>query len=73
MNNNPIHLNHDEILALIKLIFFTKFESDDLAALLYAGSPPINSALEKMLRSHPFYRDRLDVFGQISDESLEFV
>lgn len=73
MSDNAIHLNHDEMLALIKLIFFIKFESDDAESLLYAGSASINSALAKMLQSHPFYQNRLDAFGSISPESLAWV
>ncbi|QIW15757.1 hypothetical protein A4G20_05140 [Pasteurellaceae bacterium RH1A] len=73
LSDNSKSLNNDEILAIIRLIFFIKFEADDPELLIYAGSPTINSALEKMLLSHPFYKDRMEHFGQLNQESLDFV
>lgn len=73
VNTNSVNLSNDEILALIKLIFYIKFESGDSELLIYAGSPLVNSALEKMLSNHPFYKNRFKDFGKINQDSLGFV
>lgn len=69
-----ISLTHDEINALIKLILYIKFESDDVETLIYSGSPFINSVLKKMLHEHIYYKDRLDMFSQkLSDIDKKFI
>lgn len=44
----PIYLTQGEINALQKALLFLKFESEETASLLYAGSPLLNSVLEKV-------------------------
>lgn len=69
-----IALTHDEINALIKLILYIKFESDDVDTLIYSGSPFINSVLKKILHEHIYYKDRLDMFSQkLSDTDKNFI
>lgn len=68
---NKSFLTNDELLALIKLILFTKFESQDTESSLFAGSESINSALEKLLNRHPFYQNKnTDFFGKLPTECL---
>ncbi|WP_339239783.1 hypothetical protein MKX40_04630 [Paenibacillus sp. FSL R5-0517] len=43
-----VYLTQGEINALQKAILFLKFESEETASLLYAGSPLLNSVLEKV-------------------------
>lgn len=69
-----IQLANDEILALIKLILFTKFESEDSESSLFSGSESINSALQKLLNHHPFYQDKnVDFFGKLPQEYLTVI
>lgn len=67
------HLTDEEKLALIKLIFYIKFESEEPESLFYAGSHLINSALEKLLKTHPLYQKRLNFYGQIPEEHLNLL
>jgi hypothetical protein len=74
MIQNENNFTDSEILALIKLILYVKFESEDTESLLYAGSDLLNTALEKMLRQHPYYRDRgLSFFGKLPKENIDFI
>ncbi|MDR6718682.1 hypothetical protein [Paenibacillus sp. 2003] len=56
----PIYLTQGEINALQKAILFLKFESGETDSLLYAGSPLLNSVLEKV-------RD-VSAFGEYAKE-----
>ena len=74
MIEQNVDLSNDEILALIKLILYVKFEDEDLESLFYAGSSLINSALEKMIKRHPYYRDKeSNFFGNLPKENLNFL
>ncbi|WP_339303899.1 hypothetical protein [Paenibacillus sp. FSL R5-0519] len=55
-----VYLTQGEINALQKAILFLKFESEETASLLYAGSPLLNSVLEKV-------RD-VSAFGEYAKE-----
>ncbi|KQY90222.1 hypothetical protein ASD24_25330 [Paenibacillus sp. Root52] len=46
-STRPIHLTQGEINALEKAIMYLKFECNETDSLLYAGSPLLNSVLEK--------------------------
>lgn len=66
-----VNLTNDETLALIKLILFIKFESQDSESSLFAGSESVNSALQKLLNQHPFYQNKTtDFFGELPSENL---
>nr|WP_145405937.1 hypothetical protein [Paenibacillus xylanexedens] len=43
-----VYLTQGEIHAIQKALLFLKFECEETASLLYAGSPLLNSALSKM-------------------------
>lgn len=43
-----VHLTQGEIHAIQKALLFLKFECEETASLLYAGSPLLNSTLNKM-------------------------
>lgn len=45
----PVHLTQGEINALQKALLYLKFECEETDSLLYAGSPLLNSVLEKVL------------------------
>ena len=53
MGNAAVALTPNEADALIRLVLYAKFETRDADSLLFAGSPFVNSALEKLLHSHP--------------------
>ncbi|HFC6388900.1 TPA: hypothetical protein ACFNMI_002001 [Neisseria bacilliformis] len=55
MENAAVALTPNEADALIRLVLYAKFETRDADSLLFAGSPFVNSALEKLLHSHPLY------------------
>ncbi|WP_405155304.1 hypothetical protein [Paenibacillus sp. FSL K6-0108] len=44
----PVHLTQGEINALQKALLYLKFECEETDSLLYAGSPLLNSVLEKV-------------------------
>ncbi|QOS76989.1 hypothetical protein JNUCC31_19450 [Paenibacillus sp. JNUCC31] len=50
----PIHLTQGEINALQKALLYLKFECEENDSLLYAGSPLLNSVLEKVLKVSAF-------------------
>ena len=50
----PIYLTQGEINALQKAIMFLKFECEETDSLLYAGSPLLNSVLEKVRDAHDY-------------------
>ncbi|PYY31200.1 hypothetical protein [Paenibacillus illinoisensis] len=50
----PVYLTQGEINALQKAIMFLKFECEETDSLLYAGSPLLNSVLEKVRDAHDY-------------------
>ncbi|MFS0870947.1 hypothetical protein [Paenibacillus xylanilyticus] len=50
----PVYLTQGEINALQKAIMFLKFECEETDSLLYAGSPLLNSVLEKVRDANAF-------------------
>ncbi|MEK4662403.1 hypothetical protein MHH93_10920 [Priestia sp. FSL H7-0729] len=55
-----VYLTQGEMQAIQKALLFLKFESEETASLLYAGSPLLNSVLEKV-------RD-VSTFGEYAKE-----
>lgn len=52
---NAVALTPNEADALIRLVLYAKFETPDEDSLLFAGSPFVNAALEKLPHAHPLY------------------
>ncbi|URQ61415.1 hypothetical protein LQ939_03470 [Pantoea alhagi] len=50
-----IIITNEELNALKKAIFYLKFECEDVDSLLYAGSPYINTFLEKIIEMDELY------------------
>lgn len=57
----PVYLTQGEMNALRKAIMYLKFECEETDSLLYAGSPLLNSVLEKAL-SADVYREFAESF-----------
>lgn len=57
----PVYLTQSEINALRKAIMYLKFECEETDSLLYAGSPLLNSVLEKALGAD-VYREFAESF-----------
>ncbi|MGQ8875428.1 hypothetical protein [Paenibacillus sp. TSA_86.1] len=55
-----VHLTQGELHAIQKALLFLKFECEETASLLYAGSPLLNSALSKLREA--------DIHGEFSKE-----
>lgn len=57
----PVYLTQGELNALRKAIMYLKFECEETDSLLYAGSPLLNSVLEKAF-SADVYREFAESF-----------
>lgn len=58
MENAAVALTPNEADALIRLVLYAKFETRDEDSLLFAGSPFVNAALEKLLHATRFTAGR---------------
>ena len=64
-----IALAREEVNALIKAVLYHKFVCEETDSLLYASSPLINSALDKMISMYGYKDDWDKVFANLPDRN----
>ncbi|MCG7384320.1 hypothetical protein [Paenibacillus sp. ACRRY] len=69
----PVYLTQGEINALQKAIMFLKFECEETDSLLYAGSPLLNSVLEKVRDAHAFAEYTKDFHSRPNEYAERFM
>ncbi|HGM5488827.1 hypothetical protein [Serratia fonticola] len=69
VNIEKIELEREEVNALIKAVLYLKFDCEDTDSLLYASSPLINSALDKMISMYGYKDDWEKVFAKLPDRN----
>lgn len=72
-NDESVVLCREEANALIKAILYLKFTCQDTDSLLYAGSPLINSTLDKFLGMYGYESDWEKVFDNLPEVNKEAV
>ena len=68
---NAVALTPNEADALIRLVLYAKFETPGEDSLLFAGSPFVNAALEKLPHAHPLYDGAAAFCGRPLPEHTE--
>lgn len=64
-----IEIKREKVNALIKAVLYLKFDCEDKGSLLYASSPLINSALDKIISMYGYKDDWDKVFSTLSDDN----
>ncbi|QGY27416.1 hypothetical protein [Pantoea cypripedii] len=72
-SDESVVLSREEVNALIKAILYLKFTSLDSGSLLYAGSPLINSVLDKFLAMYDYKSDWEKVFESLPEINKKVV
>ncbi|AMO46684.1 Hypothetical protein AKI40_0256 [Enterobacter sp. FY-07] len=72
-NDEGLILSREEINTLIKAIIYLKFTCQETGSLLYAGSPLINSALDKFLVMYGYKSDWEKVFENLPEVNKKVV
>lgn len=69
----PVYLTQGEINALQKALLFLKFECEETDSLLYAGSPLLNSVMEKVQEVHVFGAYAKDLYSRPNERTETFM